>query len=157
MNAAPRKRPAHTTARRMTAAALIALIASGSIAGAAHAAIPAPLPGAVWMTDNEGSHLNQNIYTSKGEVWVSGGPDNQGALPDGSYFVRVTDPSGKQVLGTSGTQKPLTVTNHLPNNVQLTSVVTAPNATSGYLTTPNEGGEYKVWVSTASDFATNST
>lgn len=48
----------------------------GSIAGAAHAA--APLPGAVWMTDNEGSHLNQNIYTSKDEVYLSGGPDNQG-------------------------------------------------------------------------------
>src|SRR4051794_38209395 len=158
MNAEPRKRPARTTARRVTAAALVALIASGSIAGAAHAATPAPLPGAVWMTDNEGSHLNQNIYETKSAVWLSGGPDNQGALPDGSYFVRVTDPAGKQVLGTSGTQKPLTVTNHVPNNVQLANAVNVPTTQApGYLDTPSDGGEDKVWVSTASDFANNST
>src|SRR3954470_6657961 len=144
MKAEPRK--ARKTARKVSAAAVVALIASGSIAGAAQAATPAPLPGAVWMTDNDGSHLNQNIYTSKNDVWLSGGPDNEGALPDGSYFVRVTDPAGKTVLGTSGTQKPLTVTNHVPNNVPLSSVVTVPTSQApGYLTTPNEGGEYKVW------------
>src|SRR4051794_41305681 len=161
MNAEPRKRPARTTARRVTAAALVALIASGSIAGAAHAATPAPLPGAVWMTDNEGSHLNQNIYETKSAVWLSGGPDNQGPLPDGSYFVRVTDPSGKQVLGTSGNlanPKPLTVTNHVPNNVQLSKVVAPLNTTeAGYLDTPNSGGEHKFWVSTAQHFTNSST
>src|SRR4051794_12490980 len=81
MNAESRKRPAHMSARKLTAAALTALIVSGGVAGAVQAATPAPLPGAVWMTDNEGSHLNQNLYTSKGEVWVSGAPDNQGPLP----------------------------------------------------------------------------
>src|SRR4051794_4907941 len=156
MNAEPRKRPARTTARRLSAAALVALIASGSIAGAAHAATPAPLPGAVWMTDKDGSHLNQNIYSAKSDVWLSGGPDNQGALPDGSYYVRVTDPMGKQLLGTSGTQKPLTVTNPLPNNVQLSNAVNVPTTQApGYLDAPNAGGEYKVWVSTAQDFTNN--
>src|SRR3954453_23500065 len=70
MNADTRKRPARTTARRLSAAALVALIASGSIAGAAQAATPAPLPGAVWMTDKAGSHLNENIYSAKSEVWL---------------------------------------------------------------------------------------
>ena len=47
--------------------------------------------------------MNLNIYTSKGDVYIDGGPAHPGAagLPDGSYFVRVTNPGGDVLLGTS--------------------------------------------------------
>jgi hypothetical protein len=43
------------------------------------------------------------IYSSKGDVYLNGGPAHTGAasLPDGSYYVQVTDRSGACILGTS--------------------------------------------------------
>src|SRR5881296_3154089 len=63
----------------------------------------APLPGAIFTTDSTCSGVDLNIYGSKGDVYLNGGPAHPGAasLPDGSYYVRVTDPSGSCVLGTS--------------------------------------------------------
>ncbi len=62
-----------------------------------------PLPGAIFTTDSTCTEVNQNIFDNKEDVYVDGGPAHPGAagLPDGSYCVQVTDPSGATVLGKS--------------------------------------------------------
>jgi len=76
-----------------------------------------PLPGAIFTTDSTCSGVDLNIYGAKADVFLNGGPAHPGAasLPDGSYYVQVTDPSGACVLGTSGTDTPFVVTNGVAN------------------------------------------
>src|SRR5437762_1182765 len=111
-----------------------------------------PLPGAIFTTDNTCTGVDLNIYASKGDVYLQGGPDHFGALPDGSYYVQVTDPSGACVLGTSGNQTPFVVTNGVANCIQLCSVLTngdplcalggVSDTSCGYNDTTNPGCEY---------------
>src|SRR5262245_47697417 len=56
----------------------------------------APLPGAIFTTDVGCHGTDLNIYGSKGDVFVDGGPAHPGAagLPTGTYFMRVTEPNG---------------------------------------------------------------
>jgi len=132
-----------------------------------------PLPGAIFTTDSTCGGVDLNIYAHKGDVYLDGGPSHPGAasLPDGSYYVQVTDPSGACVLGTSvgtGTPMPFVVSGNGTNIpcIQLCAVLTNgpaecalngvdPNC--GYNDTTNPGGEYKVWVSTESTFTNSST
>jgi hypothetical protein len=123
-----------------------------------------PLPGAVFTTDAPCTAVNLNIYAAKGDVYINGGPAHPGAaglLPNTSYYVQVTDPSGAPTLGTSigmANQRPA-VTDSVGNFVscyQLQAIV-GNLGVAGYNDTPNPGGEYKVWVSTDSTFANSST
>jgi hypothetical protein len=122
-----------------------------------------PLPGAVFTTDINCNGVDLNIYGSKQDVYLNGGPAHPGAasLPDGSYYVQVTDPSGHTLLGTSlgsGNEKPYTVTNGVSACIQLSNVlIKASDASQGYDDTPNAGGEYKVWVSNEPSFTNSST
>ena len=61
------------------------------------------LTGAIFTTDSTCSGVDLNIYSSKGDVYLTGGPQHPGGptLPDGSYYVRVTNPGGNLLLGTS--------------------------------------------------------
>src|SRR5438094_10246541 len=75
-----------------------------------------PVSGAIFTTNSACTQTNGNIYTLKTDIYLDGGPQHPGAagLPDDSYYVQVTDPSGATVLGTSvGTtnEKPITVSN----------------------------------------------
>jgi hypothetical protein len=128
-----------------------------------------PLPGAIFTTDSTCSGVDLNIYGSKTDVYLDGGPSHPGAasLPAGDYYVQVTDPSGACVLGTSlgtGNEKPFHVNadGSVPC-IQLCGVLTqgpcAGNGSDscGYNDTTNPGGEYKVWVSSESSFTNNST
>jgi hypothetical protein len=139
-------------------AAIIAATATALLA--APTAFAQPLPGAIWTTDNTCVVVNGNIYADQDSVYISGGPDKAGALPDGSYYVQVTAPDGA-LLGTSigaGTDKPLVISGGVPASCyQLSSIlIKASDGTPGYDLTSNAGGEYKVWVSTVSTFANNS-
>ena len=129
-----------------------------------------PLPGAIFTTDSTCSGVDLNIYLSKSDVYLDGGPAHPGAasLPDGSYYVQVTDPSGACVLGTSvgsGNPTPFVVSGGVAACLQLCTLTNGPGAcaangvdpTCGYNDTTNPGGEYKVWVSTVSTFDNNST
>jgi hypothetical protein len=121
-----------------------------------------PLPGAIFTTDSACSGVNVNIYGSKEYVYLDGGPSKPGAasLPDGSYYVQVTDPSGATVLGTSvGTtgETPFVVTDGNTDCINLWDVLIQPDVSEGYLDTTNEGGVYKVWVSNEPSFTNNST
>ena len=152
-------------------------IATVFVAPTALRAAP-PLPGAVFTSDAGCSGVDLNIYDLKSDVYLDGGPSHPGAasLPPGNYYVRVTDPSGDCVLGTSvglispNDDKPFHVdANGSVACIQLCAVLThdsldpacAKNGTAdvscGYNTTPNPGGEYKVWVSNDPNFADNST
>src|SRR5436309_9413206 len=134
-----------------------------------------PLPGAIFTTDSTCSGVDLNIYLTKSDVYLDGGPAHPGAasLPDGSYYVQVTDPSGACVLGTSvgsGSPTPFVVSGGVAACLQLCTLTNGPTGdgsigncptsvdpTCGYNDTTNPGGEYKVWVSTVSTFDNNST
>ena len=138
-----------------------------------------PLPGAVFTTDAGCTGVDLNIYGDKHDVYLDGGPSHPGAasLPDGNYYVQVTDPSGNCVLGTSVgavDPTPFKVSNNgatIPC-IQLCAVLingpintgatgdtcpTSVDSGCGYNDTTNPGGEYKVWVSSVSTFDNNST
>jgi hypothetical protein len=129
-------------------------------------AVPAtqaqPLPGAIFTTDSTCSGVNINIFGSRKDVYLNGGPAFPGAagLPDGAYYVRVTEPNGT-LLGTSdgsGNNTPVTVSGgEFDQCYQLWAIlIKASDSTGGYDATSNPGGVYKVWVSRDSSFA-NST
>src|SRR5881396_3124086 len=56
----------------------------------------APVSGAIFTTNSTCTGVNLNIYDSKDDVYLDGGPAHPGAagLPDGSYYVQVTEPAG---------------------------------------------------------------
>lgn len=123
-----------------------------------------PLTGAVFTTDSTCTGVNLNHYLSKGDVYLDGGPDHPGSagLPDGDYYVQVTNPSGSDLLGTSvgsSNEKPVHVTNGVFDECyQLSAIlIKASDITSGYDDTTNNGGGYKVWVSTVSTFENDQT
>ena len=122
-----------------------------------------PLPGAIFTTDGTCTGVNVNIYSNKDEVYLDGGPAHPGAagLPDGYYYVKVTEPDGT-LLGTSigsGNDAPVHVTGgEFDECYQLSTIlIKASDSTPGYDDTSNPGGEYKVWVSNEPSFTNNST
>src|SRR5438093_7347596 len=135
-----------------TGIAALALLSLSLIVSIAVKAAP-PLPGAIFTTDSTCSGVDLNIYTSKSDVYLDGGPSHTGAasLPDGSYYVQVTDPSGACVLGTSvgsGTPTPFVVSGGVASCIQLcTALINGPGAcaangvdpTCGYNDTTNPG------------------
>jgi len=124
-----------------------------------------PVSGAIFTTDSACNRVNQNLYASLSAVYLNGGPQHLGSagLPDGQYYVQVTDPSGKTLLGTSvGSANPTPVTvsgGEFAGQCQelWTLVFKASDATQGYDSTPNAGGEYKVWISNVPTFDNNAT
>jgi hypothetical protein len=120
-----------------------------------------PLSGAIFTTDSTCTQVNQNIFDNKEDVYVDGGPAHPGAagLPDGSYCVQVTDPSGHTILGMSDPGAVTVVDGEFVQCYQLTSILKTGSSNftvPGYDDTPNPGGEYKVWVSTDCNFDNNS-
>lgn len=115
-------------------------------------AAAAPLPGAIFTTDSTCSGVDLNIYTSKSDVYLDGGPQGNGpSLPAGSYYVQVTEPNGA-LLGTSvGAINPapfVVASDGTTSCLQLSNVLIKNSDHSvGYDDTTNPGGEYKVWVS----------
>jgi hypothetical protein len=147
--------------RKFALATLMALALLVTAVGPAFAA--PPLPGAIFTTDFTCTGVNINLYDSKDAVYLDGGPTHPGAagLPDGYYYVQVTEPGGAQ-LGTSvgsGNPTPVHVTGgEFDACYQLSAIlIKTSDGTPGYDTTTNPGGEYKVWVSTVSTFDNNST
>ncbi len=76
---------------------LVLLTAVTFLAGIASAAVS----GAIFTTTSTGTTVNGNIYASKSDVYLNGGPQNTkdpGLVPDGTYYFQVTDPSGAVLL-----------------------------------------------------------
>ena len=132
-------------------AALLLMAATG-------AASAAPISGAIFTTNSSCNGTNVNIFSSKDDVYLDGGPTHPGGagLPDGYYYVQVTQPDGT-LLGTSvgsSTPKPVYVSGgEFSRCYQLSAIVIrASDNQPGYDTTGNSGGEYKVWVSQDASF-----
>jgi hypothetical protein len=154
-----------------------AALAVGTMVGTVIAGTDPPLSGAIFTTDKYGDEVNANIYDAKCDefgVYLDGGPGpgapvGAAGLPDGDYYYQVTDPSGKTLLSTDEQKyRQVTVSGGV-----FTSRV-APKAAGDheffsdldhselgaitvelcpFLDTPNNGGEYKVWLTPVAYFA----
>jgi hypothetical protein len=110
--------------------------------------------GAIFTTDSTCEITNENVhYEDKCDVYLNGGPDRPGSagLPDGTYYFQITDPSGATLL--AGPEP----TGGVPDTSEKVIVVEGGEFTEciqlcPYLTTPNPGGEYKVWVTPTDAF-----
>jgi hypothetical protein len=144
------------------------LLASAVLVLPAHAS---QVSGAIFTTVSDGSEVNFNIYAAKTDVYLDGGPGPgapQGAagLPDGVYVFMVTDPSGKTLLSTdiaacrrvqvSGgifgalvTSNPTCTAPHLQGTFGNGGI---PVQLMPYNDTPNNGGEYKAWVTAVQNY-----
>lgn len=143
------------------------VIASAALLGApANAAPPTPpLSGAIFTTDETGNPVNLNIYDSKEDVYLNGGPginapDDAAGLPAGTYSYQVTEPNGVRLLSTDPVEcRQFTVdasgviTGVAPSGAcaHVTGTSTEDGGTTvqlfPYSDTSNNGGVYKVWVS----------
>lgn len=116
-------------------------------------------PGAIFTTDVACTGTNVNIFSSKEDVYLDGGPVKDGAagLPDGSYYVRVTAPDGTPLgtsVGSSNDTPAVVEDGEFLECYQLTQIlIRNSNGLPGFDDTTNDGGVYKVWISTSSDFA----
>lgn len=135
------------------------------------ASLSAAISGAVYTSLGNGETVNANVYDLCSDVYLNGGPQNQNAagLPDGEYFFQVTNPNGSVLLSTTpamerrvkvvggvifGRAVGLPPTGMPPNGYHQEGNGSVPNADNGSIPvqlwifdpTPNNGGEYKVWL-----------
>lgn len=128
-----------------------------------------PLTGAIFTTIQDGSEVNVNQYASKQDVYLDGGPGvgapaTAAGLPDGTYVFQITDPSGKTLLSSDAAKcREFVVVGGIITKVVAAGGCehnTATNITNGGITvqmypfddTPNNGGVYKAWVTTETNF-----
>jgi hypothetical protein len=116
--------------------------------------------GSIYTTTFDGQTVNENSYSTKDAVYLSGGPQNANAngLPDGTYYFQVTDPSGANLLSTDPAEcrQLLVVAGKVaaaegPSCQHSTGIPNSANGTtpvklSPFSDTPNSGSEYKVWL-----------
>jgi hypothetical protein len=116
--------------------------------------------GSIYTTTFDGQSVNENDYSSKDAVYLSGGPQNPNAngLPDGMYYFQVTDPSGGTLLSTDlAVCRQLTVFSGRvvgPGGGPCPHSTGIPNESNGstpvklapFADTPNNGSQYKVWL-----------
>src|SRR5262249_29054829 len=92
----------HSPRRVRMLKSLVCSVGVALMLGGLTAVASAP-DGAIFTTLPDGSRVNYNIYGSKPDVYLDGGPGDQApitaaGLPDGTYVFQVTDPSGKGLL-----------------------------------------------------------
>ena len=104
------------------------------------------LSGTIWTTDASGYEVNKKIFIDKDDVYLSGGPNKGGHLPIGEYYIQVTTPSGKTVLGKS------TQTYTVNESGKFEAGLIQLSAATDFEASSNPGGVYKVWVSQDSSF-----
>lgn len=148
------------------AVAIFAVLVSSAVAAG-------QFNGAIFTTNSTGAVVNQNHFTLKEAVFLSGGPQRPGnvQLPKGTYYFQVTDPSGAVLLSSDpAVCRQVTV----GSNGKISGVVPAidpatslpcahvlggdplpgvhsPNGTVPvqlfpFSDTPNKGGVYKSWL-----------
>jgi hypothetical protein len=137
----------------------IAALALSVVGFMAPATASAQMSGAIFTTNAACDGTNVNIYSDRQDVYLDGGPRKAGSagLPDGNYYVKVTDPSGQTLLGSTTTASVVVSGGEFAQCYQLWAILTQPDSSPGYALTPNNGGEYKVWASQDSGFPSNAT
>ena len=141
--------------KTMRSAALACVL----VGAAAATALAEPMPGAVFTTDATCSGVDLNIYAAKGDVYLNGGPNHPGSagLPDGNYYVQVTEPNGT-LLGKTLTASVVVAGGEFVECYQLSAILVTASSLfteAGYDDTSNSGGEYKAWVSQNPAFDNN--
>ena len=82
---------------------IVRILATSLLASFAPTEAVAQISGSIYSSDRNGSVVNGNVYATKTQVYLSGGPgpsspcSGQG-LPDGDYYFKVTNPSGSALL-----------------------------------------------------------
>jgi len=111
-------------------------------------------PGAIYTTDSTCTGVNVNIFGNKDDVYLNGGPAGGGpGLPTGNYYVRVTQPGGLVLGYTPTASAVVNASGNFAQCYQLSAIlVKTTDATPGYDTTGNPGGEYTVDVSMDPNF-----
>jgi hypothetical protein len=143
------------------------MLTAMSLMGVSGGAVAA-ISGAIYTSLPGGVSVNANIYDNKSDVYLNGGPPpnapcTSGGLTPGEYYFQVTDPSGQTLLSTDGIEdrKFLSAGGVITQNLgtHATSGGKCPGAISiqllPFLDTPNNGGEYKVWVTPVSAYDPN--
>jgi hypothetical protein len=135
---------------------LVVLLVLGLLGAMAIPVFGAGLTGAIYTTDSGCTGVNVNLFDSKEAVYLDGGPQGGGSgLPDGAYYVKVTEPDGT-LLGASGVAVVTVSGGEFVKCYQLWAILfKASDSTPGYDTSTNGGGVYKVWVSQNSAFPEN--
>jgi uncharacterized repeat protein (TIGR01451 family) len=118
------------------------------------------LSGAIYTSNIDGSIINANIYGSKADVYLTGGPCQSGShLGADTYYFEVTSPNGVLLssdaignrqfsVGANGFISGTTGT-HVTHDVSCTPEVGVTLQLLPYDDTPNPGGEYKLTIGTA--------
>ena len=112
--------------------------------------------GAVFTTDSLCEGVNLNHYATKEDVYIDGGPTKIGAtgLPQGFYYVRVTEPDGTMLGTSAGAPVEVGANGEFVGCYQVSALlVKASDGTPGYDDTSNPGSEYKLWISQDPTFA----
>ncbi len=128
------------------------------------------ISGAIFTSLGDGSAVNANLYDSKMDVYLNGGPQNCVApgLPVGTYYYMVTNPNGNALLSldpvshrkfdvTFGSNGRISFNydpvDH-PNGVSPCGGIGIRLAVSpaDFANTDNNGGVYKLWITRAADF-----
>ena len=161
---APRISRSHKSIIINTRMAFIALAAFALLTLATTSALMASaLTGAIFTTDVACNGTNINIFPNKDAVYLDGGPAHEGAagLPDGEYYVQVTEPDGTLLgtsMGTADETPALVVDGKFVVCYQLSAILKkVSDGSPGYDTTTNGGGEYKIWISPDAEFAQQKT
>jgi hypothetical protein len=132
---------------------VLALLATGALPVAAQG-----LTGAIYTTDVGCTGVNVNLFASKDDVYLDGGPQGGGSgLPDGYYYVQVTAPEGT-LLGKTLAAVVQVSSGEFVQCYQLVNILYTASSgftSQGFDDTPNAGGVYKVWVSTDPTFPNN--
>jgi len=151
--------------RPRIAVAVLALAAGCLFGGTVSAAA---IHGALFTTDVNGT-TNVNIYDAKEDVYLSGGPGPNAPctaadLDDGVYVFQVTNPSGQVLLSNDGVSpigvREFTVANHVVTSATNHSSVSGDCGgirvqVAPFDDTPNNGGEYKLWITRKADYIAN--
>lgn len=121
--------------------------------------LAAGFSGKIFTSLFDGQFVHANKYSSKDDVYMNGGPQNQNTsgLPDGTYYFQVTGPSGNDLLSTDPADcRQLIVGNGRiiaadgPACQHPTGIPqpdgSRPVKLMPFDDTPNPGGNYKAWL-----------
>lgn len=159
----PKWRPVRP-ARAIGWLAVAAMLALAAIGPSSSPVLGAGTFGAIWTSLADGTTVNANIYASKSDVYLNGGPQNCGngnGLPDGAYYFQVTDPSGATLLSSDAIRfREVKVADGVIDGVSGDGnhAVGTSGCNGGlpvrlmpYDDTPNNGGEYSVDLASKAD------
>jgi hypothetical protein len=139
---------------------LLGITLFASLALFSPAPVNAQVNGVIYSTNAQG--VGQNLFNSKSHVYLAGGSGplcSGNGLADGLHYFQVTNPSGSVLLSTDSlASRQVLVSNgvivgaapgrSIKNGPCGSKIVQVAN----FLTSPNGGGEYKVWLTSVSDY-----